>query len=69
MFGSAGKSYIGKLQNGQDYKVVFYLDEELMSCAVIKVESGYLKLLEEEMNEGGFFYRDYLKNKGIFAEN
>lgn len=61
------KYYIGKIEDG--FKIIFYFKEEkLMIGDFIRVDDGYLRLPKDEMNEGGFSFRRYLKNKGIYLE-
>ncbi|MCI0502201.1 MAG: DNA internalization-related competence protein ComEC/Rec2 [Fusobacteria bacterium] len=61
------KAFLGDLKALSNQKVLFYYEEATLKPGDnIWVESGYLKLPQEELNEGGFSYQDYLRNKNIY---
>ena len=61
------KAFLGDLKALSNQKALFFYEEAALEPGDnIWVESGYLKLPQEELNEGGFSYKDYLRNKNIY---
>lgn len=57
-------AYLARLEEGQGIRIIFYSKEPLRPGQILAAK-GFLELPAEALNEGGFSYREYLRNQGI----